>query len=501
VNLLKEKALEEQHKVHDEMSPFKLISQLFSYDYISGPVNWYSFNANIGDMGPRTFNFFGDAHFSKEKSCSDKPLYKRCLTIGPDLKLPNIEKTADNCADITYALVKLFDNSVTNQIYADFFIELPFHNDSYPDLYAKKVDRLAFALRNNPSSEDLHEYDKLDYIHSLYVIFYPCLQKDKSECKYSPYVRFHYSDIRQTMLSGIITINDYLFFASQNILQTLDAYYKMEMLAELGLYVDEPIDIESEIAKGNFLFDIFLKLTTSGRTLSGITEDYNSKIFNTYLYSDDFQNDIYRLMTEIVSPNYKHNIEYVKFLLFIQTMSQLYTIKDGKNVSRLRAQLLALRQNNIIHNGENMADIIERFLLDKYNKINITEIYKPFTRFVDKILKPLSSFKLNRNIKHEYAELLSLSDDLRVSDRFISADALLLDGYLLARMFRTFSATTDSHQISQDVYTYTGALHTRNYAEFFTDYLNVPLIHKHDNLGNDMLLSTPSMRCLQKNLY
>jgi hypothetical protein len=453
--------------VSEELSPEIMINDLMEHvDYLSGPVSWYNFNGKIGNH-VRTFNFFGDKHFSKDGTCSDAPNNKKCLTVGPNLKLPN-EDSQDRCYDITYILAKLFEDSNKNKIYADFFLEFPFRKGTEHHL-----DKLVKSLTTKPSVENITQFSKLDYISSLYVIFHDCLQVNKKDCKYSPYVRFHYSDIRLTEKHTPLTINSYLFVKTTELVSEIVNYCAHYDMIDLGIFGVTKEELLKDIKdKGSFLEELYLNLTTVGKTTSGIVKDYNKRIFEAFLFSDNFQSDIFAIMNELTPCDAKYKEQCSIFDDFIQEVSGQYVTRNNKKISKLRAQLIGLRNDNVIQSGVNMADLVERFLLDEYNKIDLVTTYNFFNTFKTKILVPFRNIRSSNDVTNVLMNIKDVSKTLINAANLIISDALLMDGYILGRMFRTFKGS-NQHLVSQDVYTYTGAEHTETYVRFFTKYLGM----------------------------
>ncbi|CAK7994904.1 Hypothetical protein POVR1_LOCUS422 [uncultured virus] len=124
---------------------------------ISGPVAYTSFNL----LGHK-LHIFGDRH-DKLTLCDKCSL--DCLYI-PDLLQYIVERAVDEREQI------------------DIFLEIPFQIEGVWN--RKTVDTVL--------------YDVLDQ-------FPNCFTYDKSQCKYLPYVRFHYADIRQHMKHSSILPN------------------------------------------------------------------------------------------------------------------------------------------------------------------------------------------------------------------------------------------------------------------------------------------------------
>ena len=131
---------------------------------ISGPISaHYTYYDGI------KFNFFGDAHLSKEGKCD-----------------PCNEE--DNCYSITDVLKQNFSYADEKQLYIDFFLEMPFRSKT---------------LKKSPFSEDI------DFISQIKNTFEKCITKES--CPYKN-TRFHYIDIRQAAWSthslwGIIRLD------------------------------------------------------------------------------------------------------------------------------------------------------------------------------------------------------------------------------------------------------------------------------------------------------
>jgi hypothetical protein len=442
--------------------------------FISGPVSWYFF-----DFLGRKFHFFGDAHFSKDNNCPrlfDQP----CTTVTPqgEIVTPN-----QLCYDITYLLRELFDRSQREATYTDFFMEFPLRRgSSHSDL-----DQISNELQSGQplTQRQREQVENLDYIGTLYLLFNQCFQISKETCPYRPYVRFHYVDVRlaesgQDFVS--LTLNSYLFIESiHTVLILMKLYYA---LAQYSLDLPEAQklrqQIQSQVEFTNSLID---RVLLRGRTLQGETVDYNSELFNATFRSNDYPAEVDRIFGELLAGLPTGSKAYDSLINLRERMKQPVVRRDNRLIHRIQAQLESLRADNVIYQGHNMADLITEFIQNRYRRSNLTTAYNRWRQFYNQVYLPFSHIvttidlerslvgfqQFNRNEKNTQLGLL------------ISTDALLMDAYLLARMFRRFITPRHGrgpHMESNQVVTYTGAEHTLTYVAFFQEVLQVNPIDK-----------------------
>ncbi len=466
-------------------------------EFISGPISWYYFETGPELFGiRRKFHFFGDIHFSKTADCTEK-YGVPCAKVSPLGKVSNLN---GRCYDITYLLMDLFQRAKKENRYTDFFLEYPFkikpngqdsrRSDLNQSELTKEQTLLKLIGQKSSTMQDL------DYISTLYVMFHDCFQMSKKYCPYQPYVRFHYVDIRLSEKQQIIALNSYIFFEKfSDILQVMSMYYK---LSEYTMFADIPeISALRQQIIDSVEFTNHITKKVYQHTLDINDINYNYELFNLALESDDYVNDVNRLLDELVEGIKIGTEDQKDFEQFRQDMIQPIVHRAGKVQHRTRVQLQELAQENIQVNGKNLADLIVEFITKLYKQINFIQVYSSLRNFYTVVYPAFLAVYNEDTIRKAQYELQRYLYSRQTQSQVIHADALLLDGYMLARMFRTFPNPRYEravHNSSDRVITYTGAHHTDNYARFFQEMLGLNPI---DSRVNRIGLSKQNInRCL-----
>lgn len=459
-------------RVISEYKPEEALMISNELQYISGPISWYYFEF----MG-RRFHFFGDAHYSKSGTCEDRYNVK-CSKINI---LTGEIDLASRCEDLIFLIKKIFDRSYADKTYTDFYMEVPYRLEGAADT---QLDKIAEKIQSHQdlNTKELQRALNLDYISSIYVLFNSCFLRTKGKCSYSPYVRFHNADLRQAVAKeyqGLISLNSYLTLDSlRGILNGVGAYYQATSI----LGSDDPRLIEAKfelINQADLVQKLFQKLLLTGQTLAGAKKNYSRDLFNALLYSNDYANDVDKILDDLVSdiPLEKQG----DFMDLRTVMTRLVAERNGHIVSRVKAQLDSLREDNIIYQGKNMADLIIDFINSEYEKTSLVPAYNVWNKFYRTVFEPfrkaVTISDIERGIE-AYNQYRETTDVNRVVE-LVEADALVMDVYTLSRMFRRFTVQRHGRPVhieSNTVITYTGAAHTERYDRFFNDYLKVPRI-------------------------
>lgn len=148
----------------------------------------------------------GDRHVLETKCAANGDADRKCET-------PNVIQYLDN----------VFYHFVTNRPseHLDFFLEMPFSEEI----------RVRQDIDSHLQEDILFGHIEDNYLSSLRIYFYNCLQKQKDQCQFfmkhsidhSPIVRFHYADTRQ----GVIhtqTKED-----SKVVIRQLQRFWKLEV--------------------------------------------------------------------------------------------------------------------------------------------------------------------------------------------------------------------------------------------------------------------------------
>ena len=437
---------------------------------ISGPISAYA-----TELG-KSYNFFGDAHFSMTKTCSP------CK----DIKVPSLQvvnpPNADNCYDISLLLSELFTKASDERKWIDFYIEIPFIT----------------AANFKPASQDVADgIDRFGYIYKLYYIFYNCL--NKAGCKYDT-TRFHYVDIRleyqKSDLRGlteemkqIITMTgqklppsystSYIVYESYvstiRVRESMQEFAKMVMRKERkrNSYIEETDKLRREL------------YFSGGQTMSGKVEPKNFRLFKLYLTSDNFAADVENLIEN-------KSVDSYKFLVPANVMVN----RKGRNMHRIRAQLFALEEEG---KGEIVNKIVS-YLINRYeksvNNSSIIDLWRSLMIAYDGYLNAKY-----RSLDDVHFLLDKLSQEFNkiteIMSFTVTGVSLLMDAYTLSRMFRGFVGK--DHIDSSKSIVYAGDAHISTYVDFFETQLNASF-HKYDPNKNKLKNYEALSRCIDVNL-
>ena len=446
-------------------------------EYIQGPVSWYYFETDSELFGiSRRFHFFGDIHLSKANGCTDK--YKiPCAKVDIRGRVSDMNQ---RCYDITYLLTSLFKNSKEEKRYTDFMLETYFKIKSVP------TPLNYLSQQNNQEKE-------LDYINTLSKIFHQCFLISKEQCPYHPYVRFHYVDIRQSIEQPINVLNMYILLKIQSLSGLISRY---TLSVYRGIQQNELVDMKKRVVNSIKFINHLIEKMYGPQDGSDI--NYNLELFHLILDSDNYVNDLNELLDQLLMGIDTNTENYEELEDLRRTMVKVIATRDGKVQHRVRAQLDELGQENIRIRGTNLADLITEFLLQLYQEVKFTDIYSNWRKFYTIVYPAVLAIKDKNTALNAQTELknyiISRGSGVHPAT---TADALLLDGYLLARMFRTFPNPRygrGQHVPADRVITYTGVAHTETYARFFRDILGLNPVASQVNTIN-------KTRCLQNSNF
>ena len=338
---------------------------------ISGPVTAYS-----GTYNGKNYYFFGDVHRSMTNAC-DKPCN--------DFNLTTLQPIGDNnCYDISRLLARIFNNAAAKQELVDFYLEIPLAVVSKPEDQPNQqfvMDRVA----------------AFGYLYKLFYIFYNCFHRH--DCAYDA-ARFHYVDIRQTYGSQKANeLMDEIMLKMAKMMGRLppdigDSWTTVPMTFEFYLVlkamndcVDRIVDLYQ--SKGpkkpdpyvTAMNSIITSMYTPKQTGRGTTEPKNLTLFNIYLNSDDYIKDVTALFPEVFQDikDEAVKIELTNVLLYNNIN---VVTRNGKVITRIRAQLLALQNEG---QGE-LANQIKDFMISKYRMADHKSIYELWARVLETVL-------------------------------------------------------------------------------------------------------------------
>ena len=405
------------------------------FDYLSGPVSWYEFEFKDDTGKKKMIHFFGDKH----------DLNNLC---NPSLKcMKNKKSPKSNCYDFIYFLKELFKIVVENQKYADLFLEFPY----------------------NIQRKDVYNVLQNTIIGKIYNQFKDCFQYTKKECKYLPYVRMHYTDLRDAFQEdvGFGYVNyehkigshlDLLYFLIDDIVQDFAKVRRNPDSSSPLLTLDQRInrinmiDILFEIIQNYCrMYEILLGSKNYIKDLSQFIEPFVLKIKE---YPDEF------------------NLDEVKiFMNVFELMKQLKHPK--KNMSILAYQLDQLKQDEILVQGKNVSDLIYDFVMGKcFQKIvGLQE----FLDYWKDLSQGLSKVNNNAGVIQIYNYLDEFSKNINYF-LITSVGPYILDAYILSRLFRNFSGKDHYPSILSIVYA--GDSHINIEVEFFEKVLKLSPVNQ-----------------------
>jgi hypothetical protein len=444
---------------------------------LSGPVS-----AFVTQFENKKYEFFGDAHYSMENTCSP------CQDINlKDLQLVQPAGSED-CWDISVLLSKMFTEASEKNVWIDFYIEIPF------------LSKNSFR----PSEKEIYsQVESFGYIYKLYYIFYNCFNKLK--CKYNT-TRFHYVDVRleyKKLNLPALTQELENLITMQNTFTTQFNNYEMYItMSRVNDAIDElgRIVVMNERKRNSFIEttdklmrDLYF---SGGQTLQGKVEPKNIRLFNLYLTSDNFADDATKLMQESFASLKDPNA--VLRMSNILIPPRLIVNRRGKNMHKVRAQFEALENEG---QGE-IAKLIVDFLLKEYRKntkVNeVIDLWRgimiSYEGFINSKYSSMEDvYMLIERFKKEmrkFEDLISFT---------ISSASLLMDAYTLVRMFRKFG--DKPHVDSEKSIVYAGGGHINTYVKFFEEVLKTSFIKYEPNPNLMKNFKTGKIqRCFEVNI-
>lgn len=469
-------------KIGSDVSVKTLLSNYISNDKtnskLSGPVSAYS-----GTLNGQKILLFGDSHFSMENMC--KTPCKMLQVNGDNIGNINPEGSAA-CWELDRLFSDIFiDNEKRNQ-WVDFYLEIPFLPKG----------------EYKPTRRDIKKtVEAAGGLYNVFHVFYNCF--DKYQCKFDK-VRFHYSDVRleyrQAQKDEIMTLMETMIghvSPSFDISSaTLQGYVMDRMEKSIGLLLqmiqtqnknrNKYIESTDKIIKGLYY--------SGGQTMTGRVKPLAEQLFKLYLVSDKYVSESEQLLNSLLDS--LDDSKTSRELLLSVLMPKVIVNRHGKTMHRSRAQLEGLENEG----KEELSNKIKKYLLEKYVKevdnSLLVSLWSKFMQMYQRFINPRSGqIGVNQSslmeLKGEYdnfSRLLGLS---------VSSTSLLMDGYILGRMFRSFPQK--NHIDSKVKIIYAGAAHIDTYLDFFTQVMNVPFYSYGQSL-DDLLRKKEPNRCIDINI-
>ncbi len=390
-----------------------------------------------------------------------------------DIKIPNMQLSApegaDNCSDISVLLAEIFTKASQEKKWIDFYIEIPFLSSS----------------KFRPSDKDVADgIDRFGYLYKLYYIFYNCL--NKTNCKYDT-TRFHYVDVRlEYRQSDLKELTEEMKQIIAMTGQKLPPNYGSEFIIYESyistIRVEECVDRFAEMVMKNdrkrnayieetdkLMRDLYF---SGGQTMTGKIDPKNFRLFKLYLTSDNFLKDV----TDLIDLSFvKDGKELLKLRDQLAPPTMMVNRK-GKNMHRIRAQLLALAEEG---KGE-FADAIVSFIINQYlknvNNSAIIDLWRGLMIAYDGYIN--AKYRMIDDV-HFLIEKLSqeFRKLMEITAVTITGVSLLMDAYTLARIFRTYPGKNHIDSVKSIVYA--GDAHISTYVNFFESILNAKF-HKYN---------------------
>lgn len=291
---------------------------------------------------------------------------------------------------------------------------------------------LESKFRHRDSSEIYNPRKDQDYISKLEEKLIECLSPDKNKCQYDKnIIRIHYADIRLVLHEKHLQTNLHL----ENYIEKLTGRLSdvMNRIAIDGEKIEtEPYMKELEELK---------------RTIYSVVNTFNSLLSAMEDSSADFRENIDNIIDKI--PDNKSGTVLKKKM---NNMKLLTSLRNGISVHRTSVQLY--------HNSHKSSNDIILFM-----RLISMEKQKALIVGAKKAIN-LANHLLINSEKITIMSIRAVQQYMHdISSLLIDLSALIMDEYLLARMFR-FS---DSKQ----VIVYAGYGHIERYAQFFEEILKV----------------------------
>lgn len=411
---------------------------------LSGPVSAY-----VTEINGKRYEFFGDSHYSISGGCSKPCQDINDLIKGVDLSDPQ------GCWDISVFLSALFTQAAKEGKWIDFYLETPYFKEDIPDrnLVRKEISRVGHLKR-------------------LFYVFYTCFTK--TDCEYST-TRFHYVDLR--LLYNTIKLPQLVKFLYEMIWTTDTETNPYEMY--LGNKIKNTVNILEEMSVNN--------ITTRNREVeetsllvkdfffSGERDESKYKtLFKLYITSDNIYEDVKSLM--------ENSLKMVRdplTLMEILLPSKLIVNRNGKNMHRTRAQLGALEKEG----KRDISEKIVRYLIEEFSKRDVTNMIMNIWKSIE------NSYNAYINNKIKYMNIPKLGNML-----YFKTTSLLMDAYVLGRMFRTFPGK--KHVDSSKSIVYAGYAHIETYVNFFEKYMGATFLENNPNPNIETMRPEEIKRCL-----
>jgi hypothetical protein len=420
-----------------DMKKYKFNDQ---FKFLSGSNMWIQFDIKDDSGFEKSIHYFGDRH-NLDGVC---PQYLNCKTTTTriprrtGLRKRDYDFFPSPCYDFLYFLEKMFEDAYENKVYMDLFLEYPYN-------ILKKIN----------GTDDLQIQDS--YLKLIYEKFHNCFTLQKKNCKYSPYVRVHYTDLRLSYnaLDRVVSSTEIITDIINDFLENID----FNNLPDQKQFSDSFLFV-------NDLYEFNL--------------DYGYKIFEILMTKYNFDRpilDLYQILESKISklsPNPDLNRLIKTYRQYIQDLLSLYKTRNNKKVFIAKHQLDELRKDNVSFNGKNVVDLITKNILDTRQIVKEqyeNEIEKIWSSKVVEEYNYLIQNWSKENMKI-FLKLISESN-LQMSEIAISIDAIMLDSYIMPRMFRKYTSYPSSL-----TFVLAGTAHIQFEVDFMKNVLGYKPLHE-----------------------
>lgn len=361
----------------------------------------------------KNFFFFGDIHKSWTGLCPDP-----CTSM----KDQNI---INDCVMVDKLLAWIFESYQNYKI--DFYLEFPY----IPVLL---------------SSPNRQKFQRRDMLSQMRLEFENCFYRET--CSYTN-VHFHSIDVRLGNIE-----NKYLIVL-QGIYNLYDQFVKIFQIA-VGNQDQQPDDRILNIMK---IYD-------------WVSTDNNlHQIFDVYLKSDDYVTEMKILFQPLFSElqGRPKLIQYLEKILF-QPKSIVF--RRNKSMSRIRAQIEALVEQGDSVLADKITGYISRKFKEKFGYFK-ADGWRALMAYYHQYLNLSIHDRDYLSIKQGIINFLNQHPtDLS----YVPIEALLMDAYTLARMFRLYPDWPSQLSI-----VYAGVAHIQIYLDFFESELGCVIINFDDS--------------------
>lgn len=367
---------------------------------LSGPNMWTEFEFTDDQGNKHWFHLFGEKHTVDTKELCTGSSASRKIHI-----------------DFVDFLEYLFDQSYKYKIYTNFFLEIPYR------LNVKKINQHS------------------NYLSEIYNRFQGCFTP-KKKCKYNPYVQMNTTDIRSSY-----KFEDEKF--SGDLSTTVHQMIKNRILKLLQMFVQLKFDIRNQTLQNKiFKTAFFIQL------LVDLYLPHSYEVFKILLTNPNYKKDIEKIIEPIFDESGSDKYLSRDFEELQQTLNRLYSffkVREKKKIFILKHQLDELRKDKIIYKKVNMTDWIYYFLLQmnkKYQEDQIPIFLNAWSKLYVQILE--SDLKKKKDLDGIISLFQELQKDLSSPLTFM--DSTLLDGYIMARMFRRYGRNPEKSTVLTLVY-------------------------------------------------